>query len=90
MTTLNAKQIQKLTKAIVKYCIIPELKDFFEFPSYTNLAGATVNCLTESEANTILQAWTDQTNTEIDDQILTIYSDIESFIKDSLKEMYSL
>ena len=84
---LTTEQIKQLTKAIVKHCIIPGISDFFQFPSFENIDKA---CADMPDAQAIYAAWMDIYNTNIDEQILKIYSDIEDNIKKSLEELYEL
>jgi len=85
--TLTNEQITQLTKGIIKHCILKQLHNFFDFPSFENFHKAC-ECL--PDANLILKTWLEQSETELDDQICKIYKDIEESIVTHLKECYNV
>ena len=81
MKSLNDEQITKLTKGIIKFCIMPELVNSFEYPSFSNFHKA---CEGLENCEDILENWLNELDTNIDAQIAKIYQDIFDSIKDHL------
>ena len=82
---LNSEHITLLTKGLIKHSIIPELHNFFSYPSFENFHKA---CETVPDSDLILKTWLDEPYSEIDRQIYKIYKDIESSIIEHLEEMF--
>ena len=81
MKSLTDQEITELTKGIIKHCIIPQLTNFFTYPSFEHFHKAA-ECLPNYEE--VLKVWLDENNKEIDGQISKIYRDIEESIVEGL------